>query len=976
VVEYLPSIFAPVLATALMLFLAIRLRLFSTSDISGRYLFVLGGVAVFLASVWQFLGVLPDYSDWFVPSVYPVVRVVQFVVMATGLILITIGLALYSDHWQTRRRQIEERESKLSIIENLQHDARHPYQLLELLNISLREFLYHLPGCSGTIYLLNRSQRRLVLASSSGLTKKETAMLEHYPLGQNLASQAIELGDPLIGGSFDFIAKDGQPLRSRFGSCMVLPMVSGLDKIGAVLLFSEDEHFFSKTEIKYLAPVVEWLAEKVYATRLGRELALSRAEVERQSAQHMEISARIASAAASMLTADTVDGFCRSMIGLAGAESVHLIGLRQGNLDIYGGSEPLVDLSENYRTALVNAIDQTRSLIINQESTGDAGATEMILSSLVVPLEGRTGKDAMLFRKGSAAFKVDERQLKLLTVFGHLGRMALAQNDSQQMSITRRKGFEAVLQLLKSEGGLSRFDDDPGFLMRLLLPVLPSGTAAATFSRNSNGSLQVADSHHLEKSLLTEFSILPGEGELGRVTVDGNCLFLSGQGKIASSLEAYSTHNRSGFQRLIGERGTPSFMALCPVADLDKALGVVVILIFDLDESQRSEWERLLMLVTSLYSLRQGMVQLRTQIVQGEGAAADVSGTLANDLNNHLSAVIGNAELASRRTDIPEQVRRQLREIISEAEKGALSLKDRPSGLDGEQPKSESELSAVSLDSTIKSVLDNCHISGNLFMSGERPREIDYCLEATKAPDIPVEALTRLITDVLDRIGLLAGDDDIISIATYEDSDSLFIDFSRHYKNFPPVKRVAGFGKYRPADEALSVRPSDAYLKHLIGHPCSYAVDVHGSSPAYLSFEFAIKGTGPGDSVHISEAPLRLLAIDDQAVILDLISAMGNSLGYQVDTASSGEKGIQYAQQQNYDIILTDLAMPDTSGLEVARRIHLHHPATPIILVTGWEATIDKDQLESVGIREVLYKPFRIEQLTDIVQASVSNRVK
>jgi len=964
------------LAVVLMLFLIFRLRMLSTSDISGRYLFVLGGVAVFLASTWQLLSVLPDYPNWFVPSVYPIVRIIQFAVMATGLILITVGLALYSDHWQTRRRQIEERESKLSIIENLQHDARQPYQLLELLNISLREFLYHLPGCAGSIYLLNRSQRRLVLASSSGLTKKETALLEHYPLGRNLASQAIELGDPLIGGGFDFIAKDGQSVQSRFGSCLVLPMVSGLEKIGAVLLLSEEEHCFGKTEIKYLAPVVEWLAEKVYATRLARELALSRAEVDRQTSQQTAINARIASAAASMLSADTVDEFCRSMLGLAGADSVHLIGLKQGNLVIYGGSEPLIDLSENYRTALVNAVDQTKSLIINQESTGDTGATEMILSSLVVPLEGRAGKDAMLFRKGSAAFKIDERQLKLLAVFGHLGRMALTQDDSNQMNITRRKGFEAVLKLLKPEGGAGCFDDDPGFLMRHLLQVLPASTAAATFRRDSDGSLRVADSHHIDKSLLSEFSVLPGEGELGRVAIDGNFLFLSGQSKIASGIEVYSTHNRSGFQRLMGERGLPPFMALCPLVDLDKTLGVVVVLFFDLHESQRSEWERLLTLVTSLYSLRQGMVQLQTQTVPGEGAPADISGPAANDLNNHLSAVIGNAELVSCRTDIPEQVRVQLREIISEAEKGAASLRDRQSGSSGEQLKSKRELSVTSLDSIIKSVLENCHISGNLYMTGERPHEIDYCLEAPEVPDIPREAVTGLINDVLDRIGFLAGDDDIMSIVTYEDSGSLFMDFSRHHENFPPVKRVAGFGKYQSVDEALVARPSDVYLKHLAGHACSYAVDLHSSSPAYLSFKFAIRGTGSGDSDQQSEAPVRLLAIDDQAVILDLISAMGNSLGYRVDTASSGEKGIQFAQQRTYDVVLTDLAMPDISGLEVARRIHIHHPSTPIILVTGWEANIDKEQLKSAGIKEVLYKPFRIEQLTDIVQASVSNRVK
>jgi CheY-like chemotaxis protein len=119
----------------------------------------------------------------------------------------------------------------------------------------------------------------------------------------------------------------------------------------------------------------------------------------------------------------------------------------------------------------------------------------------------------------------------------------------------------------------------------------------------------------------------------------------------------------------------------------------------------------------------------------------------------------------------------------------------------------------------------------------------------------------------------------------------------------------------------------------------------------------------------------RLLAIDDQQVILDLISAMGQSLGYEVRTAASGEEGLRLAEQETFDAVLTDLALPRLSGLEVARQISRLRPGVPIILVTGWATELKPEELAAAGITEVLYKPFRIDQLTSVVRSVVAGRL-
>ena len=101
---------------------------------------------------------------------------------------------------------------------------------------------------------------------------------------------------------------------------------------------------------------------------------------------------------------------------------------------------------------------------------------------------------------------------------------------------------------------------------------------------------------------------------------------------------------------------------------------------------------------------------------------------------------------------------------------------------------------------------------------------------------------------------------------------------------------------------------------------------------------------------------------------------MCQSRGYEVATARSGDEGLRLAAASRFDVILTDLAMPGISGLAVAREIRKTYPDVPIILVTGWERTLDPAQITSAGITEVLYKPFRFEQLTEVVKSAALAR--
>jgi CheY-like chemotaxis protein len=110
-----------------------------------------------------------------------------------------------------------------------------------------------------------------------------------------------------------------------------------------------------------------------------------------------------------------------------------------------------------------------------------------------------------------------------------------------------------------------------------------------------------------------------------------------------------------------------------------------------------------------------------------------------------------------------------------------------------------------------------------------------------------------------------------------------------------------------------------------------------------------------------------ILLIDDQADLVQVVRTILESRGFSVDAALSGREGVALAEASRYSLVLTDLGMPDTSGWEVAQRVLEVQPKTPVILMTGWAADIDEARLRESRIEALLPKPFRSEQLLQLV---------
>ena len=115
-----------------------------------------------------------------------------------------------------------------------------------------------------------------------------------------------------------------------------------------------------------------------------------------------------------------------------------------------------------------------------------------------------------------------------------------------------------------------------------------------------------------------------------------------------------------------------------------------------------------------------------------------------------------------------------------------------------------------------------------------------------------------------------------------------------------------------------------------------------------------------------------LIVDDDDAVrgiLLDLLSDR-----YQCNTASTAEEAFQYLEIENYDAVLTDIAMAGLTGIELMKRVQLKDLDTPVIFISGKNDEQDSEALIKLGAFAYLNKPFSLDEIEYIVGRAVGSR--
>jgi CheY-like chemotaxis protein len=112
-------------------------------------------------------------------------------------------------------------------------------------------------------------------------------------------------------------------------------------------------------------------------------------------------------------------------------------------------------------------------------------------------------------------------------------------------------------------------------------------------------------------------------------------------------------------------------------------------------------------------------------------------------------------------------------------------------------------------------------------------------------------------------------------------------------------------------------------------------------------------------SINTSGKGRHALVVDDVADVTDMLEVLLTFAGYQVSTASSARDAISLAREHSFDVIISDIGMPEMNGYELARALRLlpDYGSVPMVAVTGYSMFDDRERSLNAGFNEHVTKP-------------------
>ncbi len=111
-----------------------------------------------------------------------------------------------------------------------------------------------------------------------------------------------------------------------------------------------------------------------------------------------------------------------------------------------------------------------------------------------------------------------------------------------------------------------------------------------------------------------------------------------------------------------------------------------------------------------------------------------------------------------------------------------------------------------------------------------------------------------------------------------------------------------------------------------------------------------------------------LLVVDDEERILSALRRTLRREGYEIVTSESVHEALEILDSRPIDLILSDQKMPGMSGLEFLEKVAARHPEVARLVITGWPEEIPPDQIELLGIRALIPKPWDDQQLRSLLR--------
>jgi DNA-binding NtrC family response regulator len=120
----------------------------------------------------------------------------------------------------------------------------------------------------------------------------------------------------------------------------------------------------------------------------------------------------------------------------------------------------------------------------------------------------------------------------------------------------------------------------------------------------------------------------------------------------------------------------------------------------------------------------------------------------------------------------------------------------------------------------------------------------------------------------------------------------------------------------------------------------------------------------------------KILLVEDDVVLAGSLRRVLVRNGYHVDILTRGDEGLERAQREHFDVVLTDFKLPALDGLELVERLHALRPLLPVIVITAHGTTESAIEATKLGAYDYVLKPFEVEELLNLVnKAAATSRL-
>ncbi|MGD8990471.1 MAG: PAS domain S-box protein [Desulfobacterales bacterium] len=389
--------------------------------------------------------------------------------------------------------------------------------------------------------------------------------------------------------------------------------------------------------------------------------------------------------------------------------------------------------------------------------------------------------------------------------------------------------------------------------------------------------------------------------------------------------------------------------------------------------------------ISELKAAQQEREQLKTQLIQAQKmeAIGTLAGGIAHDFNNILGAIIGYAEMAlyDTRQDSMEHYN------IDQVLKAGHRAKDLVKQILAFSRKSEQNKQIISLTPIIKEALNLLRAS--LPTTIEIEQHIESNLDAIYADPTQIhQVMMNLCTnaghamaDTGGRLSVSLQNVDLNAkaAALYPDLSvgpyvKLSISDTGHGMDAGTVNRI--FDPYFTTKSQDKGTGMGLAVVHGIvkGHGGTIQVDsTPGMGSRFDIFFPIMEKQKVSETEELKSLPIGsecILLVDDENSLIDLGKNMLIRLGYQVETRTRPIEALEAFREDppKFDLVISDMTMPNMTGDILAAELRQIRPDIPIIICTGYSERINEKRSEELGLQGLIMKPFTIRRLAKTVR--------